>query len=137
MITIIINLNMAYDLFIEREKKILKEEWLSYLNSNADFEIIQKYSVNFGDGKRIKIQTPNSGLWNAGNYKVPFIFSERSGRISVTRPGNQEIEKMITIAKSLNAVVRGDEGEIYDEAYLKNRKRDSNAIKKPWWKFWT
>lgn len=132
---------MAYTLHIERDhevKRITKKEWLEFLKTDVAFEMVQKYSIDIENGKKLTIQTPNSGLFRLGEYRIPFIFSEGIGKISVTRPNDLVIEKMISVAKQLNAVVRGDEGEIYDESYLKEKINSSKTTeKKTWWKFWS
>ena len=107
---------MGYNLSIQRENegnKITVEEWKSYLNSDSEFKSIEDYSATLGDGKILTVSTPNAGLWKAVKGEVPFTFSEKCGWITVKNPENWIIEKMISIANKLDAVVLGEEGEKY------------------------
>ena len=75
---------------------------------------------------------------------------EDEGEIQVKNPDLSVIEKMILVAKSMNAIVIGEEEEIYDEAYLKKERNakpinmdDYKHLKirlynpnKKWWQFW-
>jgi len=144
---------MGYELSIQREdeeNKITVEEWKNYLNSDSEFNSIEDYSATLGDGKVLTVSTPNAGLWKAAQGEVPFTFSENYGWISVKNPENWIIEKMISIADKLDAVVLGEEGEKYDKKYLeensgiedidmtkyKNIKIKPFDPNKKWWQFW-
>lgn len=72
------------------------------------------------NGEVLTISTPNAGLWKSKKGEVPFAFSEKNGWITVKNPDNWIIEKMISIAHKLDAVVVGEEGEKYNEQYLEN-----------------
>ena len=135
---------MGYELNIKREdenKKISKEEWSKYINSNKDFESIEEFSANTDNGTTLTISTPNAGLWKTKKGEVPFTFFEKNGEITVKNPDHWIIEKMISMAIELNAIVEGEEGEIYDDNYLKDPlsnpsdNNSTNGLKK-WWQFW-
>lgn len=132
---------MGYELHIQREdksKKIKLSEWKDYVLNDFEFESIEEFSANFGNGRVLTISTPNAGLWKSPKGDVPFTFSEKYGWITVKNPDDWVIAKMILIADALNAVVLGEEEEKYDMEYLKKEfgytKKGNKKTK--WWKFW-
>ncbi len=135
---------MGYDLNIKREdesNKISKEEWSAYIQSDSQFEPIEEFSAKLNENETLTVSTPNAGLWKSDQGEVPFTFYEEYGEITVKNPDHWIIEKMISIANDLNAVVEGEEGELYDEHYLKDplsNPSGSNASngEKKWWQFW-
>ena len=135
---------MGYELNIQRDEEnslITKEEWITYLNSDPEFERIEEFSASLGNDDIITVPTPNGGLWKTNKGEVPFVFYEKLGWISVKNPEHWMIEKMISIANNLNAEVLGEEGEKYDEEYLKDPfgnpfKNDDLNTEKKWWQFW-
>ena len=134
---------MGYELNIQREENglITKEEWIVYMDSDPEFERIEEFSAGFGTDDIITVPTPNGGLWKTNKGEVPFTFYEKLGWISVKNPEHWMIEKMISIANRLNAEVLGEEGEKYDEEYLKAPfgnpfENDYSSTEKKWWQFW-
>ncbi len=136
---------MGYELSIQREdesNKIKVDEWRSYIDSDDDFSHTSKFSADLGNGKILTIPTPNAGIWKTDKGAVPFTFYEEYGWVSVKNPDPWIIEKMIQIADNLNAIVKGEEDELYDADYLKNVTRQFNEIRSPeiskkkWWKIW-
>jgi len=135
---------MGYELSIKREdesKGISKEEWIEYVHSDSEFERIEEFSAELGNGETLTVLTPNAGLWKSSNGEVPFTFYEKTGEITVKNPDNWIIEKMISISEELNAIVEGEEGEKYDEEYFKDPftnplERETPPKEKKWWKFW-
>ena len=131
---------MGYELSIKREdenKKINKQEWSDYIKSDPEFDAIEKFSAETNEGKTLTISTPDAGLWKSDKGDVPFTFYEEYGEITVKNPDHWIIEKMISIAKELNAIVEGEEGEKYDENYLKDPFNDPSLnSEKKWWQFW-
>ena len=135
---------MGYELHIKRNDethKIHKKEWLDYMESDSEFNRIETFSAALGDDELLTVSTPNGGLWKSDKGAVPFTLSEEYGEITVKHPEHWVIEKMLSIAKHLNAVVIGDDGELYDENYLKDpfgnpfeNERSENG--KKWWQFW-
>lgn len=135
---------MGYELNIKREeesRKISKDEWSQYIKTDSQFEPIEDFSVELNEGEILTVSTPNAGLWKSDKGEIPFTFYEEYGEITVKNPDNWIIEKMISIANELNAVVEGEEGERYDENYLKDpfsnpiNNNSSRRVKK-WWQFW-
>ncbi|WP_421753235.1 hypothetical protein [Croceimicrobium sp.] len=132
---------MGYELSIQRKEnrhKISKEEWIAYVNSDPEFVQIEEYSAELDGGGSFTIPTPNAGLWKTEKGEVPFTFSEKYGEISVKNPAEWIITKMIAISIKLDAIVLGEEGELYDEKYLKRTKSNfGNEIsERKWWQFW-
>ena len=134
---------MGYELNIQREdeiRKITLQEWKKYIYSDPEFESIENYSATLGNGNILTVPTPNAGLWKSERTDVPFTFSVEFGWISVKNPENWIIEKMIEVAKNLDATVKGEEREIYDENYLKdislNPSENDSFNTKKWWEFW-
>lgn len=131
---------MGYELSIQRmneENKITLEEWKIYINSDPEFDPINDFSGTLEDGKILTVSTPNAGLWKSTKGEVPFTFSEKYGSISVKNPENWIVEKMISIADSLDALVLGEEGEKYDQDYLdKEYGNSESSNEKSWWEFW-
>lgn len=135
---------MGYELNIQREEEnslITKEEWITYVDSDSEFIRIEEFSVGLGTDEIITISTPYGGLWKTNKGEVPFTYYEKLGWISVKNPEYWVIEKMISIAKNLNAEVLGEEGEKYDEKYLKDPfgnpfKNDDSNTERKWWQFW-
>ena len=134
---------MGYELHIKRaeeNKKINKEEWLQYIKSDVEFEPIEAFSATLNQNEKITVSTPNAGIWKSDKGEIPFTFYEEDGEIALKNPENWMIKKMLVIAKALNALVVGEEGEIYDENYFKDPftkplNNESNENKK-WWQFW-
>ena len=135
---------MGYDLNIlreEEENNISKEEWIKYIESDIEFKRIEEFSTSFGNDETHTVSTPNGGLWMSKKGEVPFTFYEKYGEITVKNPEPWIIEKMIIIANKLDAVVKGEEGEIYDEEYLKDSfsnpfESENLKTEKIWWQFW-
>ena len=134
---------MGYELNIKREdesQKISKKEWFQYIKSDLQFEPIEEFSGEFNESKTTA-STPDYGLWKSDKGEVPFSFFEEYGEITVKNPDNLIIEKMISIADELNAIVEGEEGERYDKDFLKDpfsnpSKRKFSDGDKKWWQFW-
>ena len=139
---------MGYELAIKKEgDKISKESWLEFLEKDIEFKQINEFSAETSAQETISISIPNAGLWK---NEVPFTFDEKRGEICVQSPDVPTIEKMVGIAKIFDAIVVGEEEEIYDEKFIANEKSmpgvnldDYKNIKmkpfdpnKKWWQFW-
>lgn len=97
---------MGYDLHITRAEvwtetqgsEIPAEEWLSYVEGDEE----------------LTLDPPNgaySVIWK-GEGELWFDWYE--GNVYTTNPDRIALEKMLSIAKALNAKVQGDNGEVYN-----------------------
>jgi hypothetical protein len=50
-------------------------------------------------------------IWTYGEIKVPFLYNNR--QITVSHAKDKIIEKMKEIASEIDAMVQGDDGELY------------------------
>ncbi|MBT30877.1 MAG: hypothetical protein CMO01_14560 [Thalassobius sp.] len=139
---------MGYDIIVIREEekdKISQKAWLQYLKNDKDFRLTES------NGEMVAI-------WILDDVNAPFRYYEEFGMISVKNPDTWVIEKMISIADELDAVVKGEEGEIYDQNYIDKEDKDGrlylntvsewpepksisvsvkeNISKRKWWQFW-
>lgn len=127
---------------VDEESNISLEEWLAYVEADEELEL--NLGGQDGPGFCNLLGHPDSlGL------DMPW-FDFCKGSISAKNPDKYIIEKMLQIADSLNARVRNDDGEYYDETYFTNGgySVEGNAryygelpppnltTKKQWWKFW-
>lgn len=121
---------MGYDLHITRkefwadsgEPKITKSEWETYISS--DNQITQdKYSGE------------NDYICQHDDGEFPLWYDDELGNIYTKNPTQNQIKKMVIIAKQLSAQVRGDDDELYD-SNGEIIPEESVIPPKPWWKFW-
>lgn len=102
---------MAYDLHITRRKDwsesghdITAEEWLAYIDKDAEL------SLSAENG-------PYFAKWS-GKSKYPDPWLDwRHGNIYTKNPDEALVDKMVAIARELNARVQGDDGEIYHSGH--------------------
>jgi hypothetical protein len=102
---------VGYDLHITRRKNwagagsdITVEEWLAFVEKDSEFLLFP------ADG-------PYFARWN-GKSKYPDPWLDwREGNIYTKNPDEALIDKMVEIARQLNAQVQGDDGEIYQDAH--------------------
>ena len=139
---------MGYDISIKRlDSRISRNEWLSYIEEDSEFELINDFSTKLPSDKTLTTEIPNSGLWKK---EIPFIYNEEHGNVQVKNPDISVIEKMISISRKMNALVIGEEDELYDEMFIEKEKNsapidmeDYKHLKiklynpnKKWWQFW-
>jgi hypothetical protein len=126
---------MGYDLHITRAKYhfqnegawITAEEWLRYVEEDPELELAG-YNGDYFALWNGKTESPDPWLdWSEGNIYTKF-------------PEDPLIDKMVEIAKRLNAQVQGDDGEIYigggADNYLPPPDPDPPPAPppKPWWR---
>lgn len=110
---------MGYELNIVRQSdwsdpdeksNITYEEWIEY--ANHDNELVASTSdADYYEWVNYPHIEENGLPW--------FAYSSDSGFISTKNPDLWVIKKMIAIAEALNARVQGEEGEFYNEDFLK------------------
>ena len=138
----------------EEESNISLEEWLAYVKTDEELELIDGYQVNIPEDQPAWQKASGFCEWmghpRSDADTIPW-FDYGHGCISTKYPDEHTIKKMIRIAHSLNARVRGDDFEYYDETYNANganpipdqntltdtrQSGESTNTQKPWWKFW-
>ncbi|HMR81749.1 MAG TPA: hypothetical protein PKE30_01405 [Niabella sp.] len=141
---------MGYDIHITRQenwfdedesKKISLDEWKDFLLNDAEMRL-----ANFAEATAtIRVESDGLAVWTkySGNGLDGNLawFDYNKGNIICKNPDNEIINKILIIAKQLDAKVQGDEGELYeltDDKKITTRQLSdsSNYKEKPWWKFW-
>jgi len=105
---------MSYELTIRKKdnnEKISKDEWINFVNSEIDFELISNSAAR----TEFNILSSETAVWKFSELSVPFSFNEKNGIVDITNPFPPIAHKVIEVAKKLNSIVTGEEGEIYDE----------------------
>ncbi len=105
---------MGYDLHITRKANwsdpagsaIAEAEWQKLIEADPELTLDTETKVAMADGKYV-FAAWKGRAWRATGYY--------GGEITATNPKKPLIVKMVGIAKSLNAQVQGDDGEIYRE----------------------
>lgn len=105
---------MSYHLYSKSKREserngIALDDWLAAVEVDTDFSCV----VNEGDS--------GSAIYQGANSSESMTWSD--GHIDVDAPSEKLLDKMITLADTLDAEVIGDAGEPYPEsnqAYLKN-----------------
>jgi hypothetical protein len=131
----------------EEESNISFEEWSNYIDTDEELERPAESSLT-DDNREHYLQNPGYCEWNNhSSYKEPFArpwFEYSQGEIVSKYVDDESLLKMIEIADRLNAKVRGQDGEIYEEDDAMKLKTTQTwapassvpAPNKPWWKFW-
>lgn len=117
---------MGYEVFItrnpfgreEKQPAITLTEWLDYVKQDDELRLDETAEIVPPDGT--KICMPGNGLcvwvgWpkhdDSSGARVYFDF--RRGRICSKGGDETVLKKLLAVANALNAVVQGDEGELY------------------------
>jgi hypothetical protein len=106
----------------EEESNISLEEWLTYVSTDKELNLTNGYQSNIPGIDRRWHEVPGFCEWKAAELEdgsSPWL-DYGYGCISTKNPGDKLIKKMIEIANALNAKVRGDSFEYYDETYFTN-----------------
>ena len=126
---------MGYNLHITRAKFhveneghwITAEEWLRFVDDDPELRLAGYNGDYFA-------------LWSGkSEYPDPW-FDWFEGNIYTKNPDDALIDKMVEMAKKLDAKVQGDDGEIYIGGGRNNflpapdYASTASAPKKPWWK---
>ena len=147
---------MGYNLHITRKENwcdeedssvdISLEEWLTYIhNPKSELELSDTYWVKMPGSETESQVAPGFCEWISHPLDERPWFRYSHGDIDTKNPDKPTIEKMLLMAKDLNAKLQGDDGEVYE---LSNYKQlyfgeYSEPVEiaeskpgKPWWKFW-
>jgi hypothetical protein len=118
------------------------EEWLAYIEKDDEFRHDGYAEITTPQGDVIRMENEGISVWTAysnhGHGDGMAWFDYRRGRIVVRNPDQEILTKMAQVASVLNAVVQGDEGELYDTHGTIQRDTSQRVIPshKPWGKFW-
>lgn len=106
---------MGYDLHVTRGEgnPILESEWLSYVRSDREFELTGVAEMPTPDGT-LRYESPGLACWRGHPGGEPVWFDFRPGEVVVKHPDQATIDKMLAVARALDARVEGDDGEIYE-----------------------
>lgn len=146
---------MGYEVHITRKAlwfdedgpSIGLDEWLACIAADASMRHDGFAEAPLADGASIRVEAEGLAVWTGysghgvdGNMAW---FSWFDGRITVNKPDEEILEKMIALAEALDAEVQGDEGELYPlvaeaeaEAETQARVPSAPRAEKPWWRFW-
>jgi len=109
---------MGYDLHITRRKDwsddepdISLAEWEAYVAGDPELQLTGIAETPTPDGL-LQYKNPGLAVWTA-HPSGQVWFDLRDGGIAVKTPDEVTIEKMVSIARRLNARVQGDDGETY------------------------
>lgn len=93
-----------------RENPISESDWQALIQSDASLITSQTdhYTRRSKDGGKERFPLV---LWTAHPDQPPFLFMD--GAIEITSPDDKTIQKMVEMARMLNAKVIGEEGEAY------------------------
>jgi hypothetical protein len=101
---------VGYDLHITRRKNwseagndITAEEWLAYVAKDPELSLFPENGPHFA-------------LWSGKSKHADPWLDWFNGNVYTKNPDEALIDKMLAIARSLNAQVQGDDGEIYRSA---------------------
>jgi len=112
---------MAYGLHIERKNDIELAEWQSAVQSSADARLDESENPATNPATGEKIVVP--GLAGAAavhiNGQWVKVFRWRKGKVTFNAPASTSSKDPVmavalALASVLFAVIRGDEGEVYD-----------------------
>ncbi|MCC9658820.1 hypothetical protein [Rhodopirellula halodulae] len=144
---------MGYDLHITRNTEPCEDdfdggigfdEWRSYVNADPTLRIDGYAEACGPNGETLRVTDDGITVWidhptANGEHGWAWIHF-RSGEICVKSPDQEFLAKMLSIAADLNAVVVGDEGELYerpdDHGVLPAAANAKTLKGKPWWRFW-
>jgi hypothetical protein len=115
---------MGYDVHITRKENwfddetgISLTEWKEYIDSDEELRLDNVAEAKTEQGAVIRVESEGLAVWTAytGHDEGENMawLDYRQGNITVKNPDDEILSKMISISKSLNAKVQGDEGETY------------------------
>ena len=144
---------MGYEVHITRREDwsdedgplITLDEWLAYVEADPEMRGDGYAEAKAPDGSVLRVDDPGIAVWTAwskhGEGGGMAWFSHFEDRISFKNPDVEVLRKMHQIAVTLDAMVQGDDGELYDAKGESDWQEIGGppvveSMKKPWWKFW-
>jgi hypothetical protein len=120
-------------------------EWLRHVAQDSEFRLDNYAQVELPDGSVLRTEEEGIAVWTAYSGEGPgqghAWFTYFRGCIDVKNPDQEIINKMVDIAKALDAKVQDDEGTVYGtEGYLDRQGKDvrveAEGGKRKRWRFW-
>ena len=144
---------MGYDLHITRNVEPSEDdfdgdidaaEWQSYVESDPSLRPDGYAAARGPNGETLRVKSDGITVWTDhptanGEHGLAWL-QQRGGEICVKNPDREFLAKMLSIAADLNAIVVGDDGEVYerpdDHGVLPAATLAPKPASKPWWRFW-
>ena len=116
---------MGYDVHITRveewsesdENPILLDEWFEYIKTDPELRLDGFAAAHLPDGGVLVARSPGLAVWTKWpGHEEPDNYAWidcEDGRITVKNPDTDILKKMFKIAQHFNAIVQGDDGELY------------------------
>ena len=144
---------MGYDLHITRNTEpsedyfdggISAAEWQSYVEGDPSLRLDGYAEAHGPNGETVRITDDGIAVWTdhpTANGENGWAWLHyQTGEICVKSPDQEFLAKMLAIAADLNAIVVGDDGEVYerpdDHGVLPAAALAAKRTSKPWWRFW-
>lgn len=112
---------MSYGVHIKRPKAqdshgITLEEWLAYVRSDPEMHHVGEAVTKTSKGDTVRYDAPGMAHWIDSQTGQNALFNHHKcgGKVSVGNPSCETLAKMFKVAKALQGVVQGDNGERYD-----------------------
>jgi len=141
---------MGYALHITRaghwtesdSQPIPLDEWKAFVAADPDMRLDRAAEAPVPDGSAIRYENDGLAVWTGysrhGEQSNSAWFDWSDGRVVVKTPDEEIVEKMVSIARALNANVLGDDGECYPAeegpAPRATVPRSRSEPSRPWWK---
>jgi len=109
-----IHITRTVDRFDSEKKPITFEEWIALVRSDPEFHLTGEATAVTPNGQRITMKAPGLTEWTSTSSARKTWFLHHMGKVTVTNPEPEILDKMRQVAKTLAARVQGDEGEFYD-----------------------
>src|SRR5258706_11390324 len=104
--SIYVYISRRTDPFDDSGPEISAEEWLRYIDAEADFRApTSEETESLGEHARI---------WSG--HKIPMAFDWSGGQVEVKNPNAPTISRMKQVATKLSATVFSETGELYGQS---------------------
>ncbi len=144
---------MGYELHIIRNAEPSEDdfdggidaaEWQSYVEGDPSLRLDGYAEAHGPNGETLRVSDDWIAVWTdhpTANGENGWAWLHyRSGEICVKNPDQELLAKMLSIAADLDAIVFGDDGEVYerpdDHGVPSAAALAPKPASKPWWRFW-
>lgn len=107
---------VSCSVFVERgpDGGIAATEWEALVAADPSLVAVGSVSITSPTGESVSIHSPHFAEWSGHPAGDPVVFDfSGGGRITVGRPDDAVIAKLVEFARLLDATVVGEEGETY------------------------